>query len=214
MAHVAAGGGWQTTFTLVNNGPVSSQAQLNFFDDNGNPLSLSLTVLQTGANTTASTITQILAPGTELVIQAQSTGGTLTGSAQLVTSGTITGFAIFRSNAGQEAVVPLETRNANAYVLSYDNTNGLATGLAVANLTGSAATVQVILRDDAGTNLGTQTITLPAQGHTSFILTQNYSAVANKRGTVEFDTPPGQPISVLGIRANGALVTTLPVLAR
>lgn len=215
MAHVAAGGGWQTTFTLVNNGPVAAQAQLNFFDDNGNPLSLSLTVLQTQANTTGSTITQILAPGTELVIQAQSTAATLTGSAQLVTSGTISGFAVFRYNpSGQEAVVPLETRNANAYVLSYDNTNGLATGLAVANLTGSAATVQVILRDDAGTNLGTQAISLPAQGHTSFILTQNYSAVANKRGTVEFDTPPGQPISVLGLRVNGAAVTTIPVLAR
>jgi hypothetical protein len=35
---------------------------------------------------------------------------------------------IFRHN-GQEAVVLLESRNANAYVLAFDNTNGTARAL-------------------------------------------------------------------------------------
>ena len=52
----------------------------------------------------------------------------MVGSAQLTTTGTVSGFAIFRYNpTGQEAVVPPETRNASAYVLAFDNTNGLAT---------------------------------------------------------------------------------------
>ncbi len=39
---------------------------------------------------------------------------------------------IFRFNpSGQEAVVPLENRNASGYILAFDNTNGIATGVAV-----------------------------------------------------------------------------------
>ena len=39
---------------------------------------------------------------------------------------------IFRYNPnGQEAVVPLERRNANAYLLAFDNTRGTATGIAI-----------------------------------------------------------------------------------
>jgi hypothetical protein len=46
-------------------------------------------------------------------------------------------------------------------------------------------------------------------------LTNSYASVAAKRGTVEFRTPAGAQISVLGLRATptGA-VTTIPVLAK
>lgn len=73
----------------------------------------------------------------------------------------------------------------------------------------------VVLRDDTGANLGTASISLSANGHTSFMPTGNYASVANKRGTVEFDAPAGTQISVLGLRATptGA-VTTIPVLAK
>ena len=37
---------------------------------------------------------------------------------------------IFRHNS-QEAVVPLESRNASAYIIAFDNTNGTATGVAL-----------------------------------------------------------------------------------
>ena len=40
----------------------------------------------------------------------------LTGSAQLTTAGHVGGFVIFRHN-GQEAVVPLESRNASGYII-------------------------------------------------------------------------------------------------
>ena len=215
MAQVAAGGGWQTTFTIVNTGTSPAQAELSFFDNNGKALSLPLTFLQTGAATTAATVTKTVAAGATLVILA--TGQTLAvGSAQLSTAGNVTGYAIFRYNpSGQEAVVPLETRNANAYVLDFDNTNGLVTGLALANVSDQAASVPVVLRDDTGASLGTATIKLAARGHTSFVLTTNYAAVAGKRGTVEFDTPPGAQITVLGLRATPAgALTTIPAIAK
>jgi hypothetical protein len=218
LAQVASGGGWQTTFTLVNTGTSSAQVQLSFFDNNGNALSLPLSFVQTGTATTASTASQTIAAGATLVIltQGSNAGASIVGSSQLTASGNVSGFAIFRYNpTGQEAVVPLETRNATAYVLAFDDTNGLATGVALANVTNQAANVPVVLRDDTGANLGTAAINLAAHGHTSFILTSSYASVAGKRGTVEFDTPAGAQISVLGLRATptGA-VTTIPVLAK
>jgi hypothetical protein len=218
MAHVASGGGWQTTFTLVNTGTSSAQVQLNFFDNNGVALSLPLTFVQSGATTNGSIVSKIIAGGATLVIltQGSNAGASVVGSAQLTTTGSVSGFAIFRYNpTGQEAVVPLETRDASAYLLAYDNTNGLATGLALANVSNQLANVPVVLRDDTGTNLGTATINLPANGHMSFMLTGTYASVANKRGTVEFDAPAGTQISVLGLRATPTgSVTTIPVFAK
>jgi hypothetical protein len=218
MAQVASGGGWQTTFTLVNTGTTSAQAQMSFFDGAGNALSLPLTYVQSGTNTSASTITQTIAAGSTLVVltQGNSTGATVVGSAQLTTTGNISGFAIFRYDpTGQEAVIPLETRDANAYILAFDNTNGLATGLALANVSNQAVSVPVVLRDDTGASLGTAAINLPALGHTSFILADSYPSVAGKRGTVEFDTPTGAQISALGLRGTpSGAVTTIPVFAK
>src|SRR5438132_5230265 len=112
MAQVASGGGWQTTFTLVNTGISSAQMQLSFFDDNGNSMSLPLTFVQSGA-TIASTISHTIPAGAMLVIITQGNNAvTSVGSAQLTTTGNVDGFAIFRYDpTGQEAVVPLETRN-------------------------------------------------------------------------------------------------------
>jgi len=218
MAQLASGGGWQTTFTLVNMGTSSAQAQLSFFDNSGNALSLPLTFVQTGVTTTTSTLSQTIAADATLVIltQGNNAGPSVVGSAQLSSTGNVGGFAIFRYNpTEQEAVVPLETRNASAYVLAFDNTNGLVTGLALANVANQAVGVPVVLRDDTGVSLGTATVNLEAHGHTSFVLTSSYASVAGKRGTVEFDAPAGGQISVLGLRATptGA-VTTIPVFAK
>ena len=216
MAQVASGGGWETTFTLVNTGTSPAQVTLSFSDDKGNALSLPLTLVQSGQATTTATFSQTIAAGATLVIATQANTA-LVGSAQLTTGGNVSGFAIFRSPKGQEAVVPLETRNASHYVLAFDNTNQLVTGVALANVSipSQAVAVGVVLRDDTGATLGTATIDLGPSGHTSFLLAGSYAAVAGKRGTVEFDTPAGAQISALGLRATptGA-VTTIPVLAK
>jgi hypothetical protein len=217
MAQVASGGGWQTTFTLANTGTSSAQVQLSFFDDNGNALSLPLTLVQSGSRATTSTLSETIEARATLVVLTQSNAvASMVGSAQLATTGSVSGFAIFRYNpTGQEAVVPLETRNADGYVLAFDNTNGIATGVALANISSQAAEVPITLRDNTGAVLGTATINLAARGHTSFVLTSRYVSVAGKRGTAEFDTPAGGQISVLGLRVTptGA-ATTIPVLAK
>jgi hypothetical protein len=128
----------------------------------------------------------------------------------------VVGFSIFRDGRRrQEAGVPLDTRAGGASILAFDNTNGLATGLALANIANQAAGVFVVLRDDSGALLTTTTINLPAKGHTSFLLTPTYAVTSAKRGTVEFDTPVGGRISALGLRATpNATLTTIPVLPK
>ncbi len=217
MAQVAAGGDWLTIFTLTNTGTSSANFELSFFDNNGNELSLPLMFLDTGETTTSSALSQTLAAGASVVIatNASNTAALVTGSAQLTSNGSVGGFAIFHNPTAQEAVVPLETQNASAFILAFDNTNGLVTGLALANVSGQSATVPVIVRDDIGTELGKATIQLAAHGHTSFLLANEYGFAANRRGTIEFDTPSNGQISALGIRAasTGSL-TTIPVLAK
>ena len=215
LAQVASGGGWQTTFTLVNTGLAPVKAQLSFFDNNGNPLSLPMVLPQSGKSSTAASLTETIAAGATLLIVTSGSNGetALTGSAVLTAQGNLDGFAIFRYNpSGQEAVVPLASQSAGSYFLAFDNTDGLGTGLALANASSQAAAIPVILRDDTGASLGTFSINLPAQGHTSFMLTANYPATAGKRGTVELETPTGGSISAVGLRATPTgVLTTIPV---
>jgi hypothetical protein len=124
---------------------------------------------------------------------------------------------IFRYNPnGQEAVVPLENRNAGAYVLAFDNTAGTATGVAINSVSTQAVNIPVVVRDDTGAQIATDTISLPANGHLAFTLvTDKYLATANIRGTIEFDAPAGAQIGALGIRIPVAhTFTTLPALAK
>ena len=74
----------------------------------------------------------------------------------------------------------------------------------------------MVVRDDAGNQIATDTLTLVPNGHLAFTLvTDKYAGTANKRGTIEFDTPPGGEIGALGIRIPvGHTFTTLPALAK
>jgi hypothetical protein len=214
MAQVASGGGWQTTFTLVNLGTSLAHVQLSFFDDNGNELALPLNFVQSGATQTASTLSKTIAAGATLVILTEGSTA-LVGSAQLSTTDSVSGFAVFRYKpTGQEAVVPLETRSASKYVLAFENMNGVVTGVALATSSSEAAIIQALMLDDLGQPLGADLINLAGNGHTSFMLTQNYAVTAHHRGTVEFQTISGGPFCVLGLRGNGTALTTLPVLEK
>jgi hypothetical protein len=141
------------------------------------------------------------------------------GSAQLTTTGSIGGFEVFRwTTFGQEASVPLETRTPNSFVLMFDDTNGLTTGVALANPSVSSAYVTMTLRDDTGAPLSSMQFFLPPRRHKSFMLPDPawFPAAANKRGTAEFLVPAGSQISVIGLRARSSdgTLTTIPVLTK
>ncbi len=223
IAHIATGNGWQTTFVLVNAGASAAAIHLKFFADvTGTALALPLSFPQTGsgAATVASSVDQTLAAGATLLVQSAgplSDPAPTVGSAQLITTGNVSGFVIFRYNPnGQEAVVPLESRNATGYLVAFDNTGGTATGIAINSVSAQAASVPVVIRDDSGAQIGSDTLSLAANGHLAFTLgSDKYPATANIRGTLEFDTPSGGQIGVLGIRIPAAhTFTTLPALVK
>jgi hypothetical protein len=73
------------------------------------------------------------------------------------------------------------------------------------------------VRDDSGTVLTTSSISLPAMGHTSFMLanaTLGYPLTAGKRGVIEFGVPSAGQIAALGIRAQKGVITSVPALAK
>ncbi len=219
IAQIATGNGWQTTFVLVNTGTASAQAHLKFFADDGTPL-----VIPTGppgiTTSTSSSVDQTVAAGATLLLESvapASNPAPTIGSAQLTTDGNVGGFVIFRYNPnGQEAVVPLENRNASAYILAFDNTAKTSTGIAINSVSTQTVNVPVVVRDDTGKQIATDTIALAANGHLAFTLgIDKYPGANGIRGTIEFDTPSGAQIGALGIRIPVAhTFTTLPALVR
>jgi len=90
---------------------------------------------------------------------------------------------------------------------------------AVANPGAQPLSAKVTARDQTGVVLASGTIELPAFGHRQFMLSdaQNggFAKTQNLRGTVEFTTPGGAGLAVLGIRATAAgVITSIPVVAK
>ena len=219
MAQLASGNYWKTTITLVNHGTAVARARLNFFNNNGGPLLLGITYpsLPPADPVLLSSVERSIAPGASFSFSTAGPDGVETvGWAQMLTDGDISGFAVFRQKVHreQEAVVPIETYNSDSYVLWFNNSGNFITGLAVANNSTSAASIPVIVRDEAGNQIHTQTLELAGLGHISGALTAIIGNTGGKVGSVEFRTPPGGQISVLGLRFNGISFTTIPVLDR
>jgi hypothetical protein len=74
----------------------------------------------------------------------------------------------------------------------------------------------VVVRDDTGVQIATDSLNLAANGHLAFTLaTDKYPATANLRGTIEFTAPAGAQIGAPGIRVPVAHTSTaLPAVAK
>jgi hypothetical protein len=223
FAQVASGGGWKTSFTLLNLLPGASGASLTFWNDDGTPLALPLTFSpELGLLPTTGASTDFVIPANGLALvetELPEASAATVGWARLKAPAGVAGAATFRYHSAVgpdlEAVVPLETRTPASFVLPFDNTVGLSTGVALANGSDtSTASVQVIARNAAGAQLLADSISLPVRGHTSFMLAAKYPSLVGILGSLEFQNPSGN-ISVLGLRINqtGSL-TSIPAQAK
>jgi pseudomonalisin len=216
LADLVSGGGWETLIELVNSSAAAAQAHLRFYADSGGQLALPVTSSDLGLNTETAAVDATLAPGGSALISSAGAAGSnqLNGSAQLTSDPGVAGFLIFQlTTTGQEVLVPTESGPANAYVIAFDQTNGLVTGISLSNSTVQMANVLVTLRDQNGVTFTSNTITLAALGHKAFVLTDLFPPAAGKYGTVEI-APLGGQIGVVGVRATPAgALTSVPVLA-
>jgi len=221
LPHLASGGGWKTTIFLANASASSVGVKLEFHAGNGSSLVLPMTVSQpTVTSVTASLLERVIAPNSTLVIETEAqTGTTLVGWADVLSSGALSGFAIFRQasqSTNSEGTAPLLDQYRPVIVLPYDNTTGYATGIAIANLSG-AVSLTATAWDEHGILLGAESIAVAAVGHTSFALadTGRLPVTAGKRGIVTFTAPTGSNLSGLAFRFSPfGTFTSVPVTLR
>jgi hypothetical protein len=218
LSHIAAGGGWITVITLVNNSSAAVPVTVALHSDNGSALPLLLTTTLQGVTqvATTATVSAVVSPNATLLISmGDQIPVTVVGWVDVLSAGPLGGFAIFRytpqSGSPSEGTVPLQTQFPSSITLPYDNTAGFVMGVALANLSTSSANVTATVWDDRGIQLGSQVIAIPGSGHTAFVLPDKIGLTAGKRGIVIFQSSGG--IAGLGLRFSPAFTfTSIPTI--
>jgi len=235
FGHLAYGGGWQTTFLLLNQDQTTeADVTLSFYSDIG----MALTAPVNGG-AAVSVYSLSIAPNGSASVVLPDVGGAAVNegwaSLSVTNSPTVSGQAIFRQNLGGshpvlEAAVPFTTgappclvpfgsAALNHYILvPFDNTTGVhVTALAFVNTTSGALSVPVEFDDPNGVAMASGTLNLAALNHTAFVSTDNYPATAGKTGVLRVTIPNGASlgdVTVLALLADsvsGTLTTLMPV---
>lgn len=218
MAHLASGGGWDTTITAVNTTMLAVPVQIVLHGDDGNLFAVSSQAAGFGISQSFSngTVSEVVPPNTSLVITIglRSDASITTGWAELLSTTNVPAFAIFRyTNAAgniSEGTATLQTNGLSRIYFAFDNTNGFSTGIAVANLLAGAGTFAATVLDQNGAQISNNTIAIPGNGHTSFVLTDKFPSVAGKRGLVMLQSGTAA-LSAVGLQATPSLdFTSLP----
>ena len=220
-AHVADGGGWSTTFVLVNLGGEEHAGTLYFAQDGGVPLVMDFE--EFGMRTS---LDFTLAPRGTFTAKTQGTAAEVsTGFALMIpdnaTTDEIGGSAIFGYSVPGvitlESAVPFGNILYKKNTLFFDHRNGYATGVALVNpAPTTAATVTLDFYRQDGSQLMTEQLSMKALGHTSFMFSDNYPELEGQVGSVEISTDADATagILVLGLRANptGPFTTLFPMI--
>jgi hypothetical protein len=142
ISQVADGGDWETTIILVNTGNkltgdltelVPAPFSLRFMQPDGTPWRIPV-----AGTDGVSEYSDVIPVGGSRIIE---TGGSTTtlsqGWAQVITSGSIAGTAIFRqrlsADRDSEGAVPLSLSSTRRFVLPFNNTQGFVTAVRVFN---------------------------------------------------------------------------------
>ncbi|HEX3879185.1 MAG TPA: hypothetical protein VHW24_19510, partial [Bryobacteraceae bacterium] len=205
LSHIAAGGGWSTVITLVNNSSAAVSVNVALHDEDGSALSLPVTSTLQGlsqTNSTSSINGTINPKSTFLISMGDGIPATSVGWADVLSSGPLGGFAIFRqtpqSGSPSEGTAPLQSQSLTTLTLPFDDSAGFITGVALTNLATVTANVTATVWDDAGNQTLIQNFTIAGSGHTSFALPAQIPITANKRGIVQFQSSGG--LAGLGLR--------------
>jgi hypothetical protein len=205
IPQIADGGAYQTSIILVNPGTQNTTASITLH--RSDPADHSTLPWNPAMVADAATQNVIIAPKTSYTIQTAGLdpANTISGWAEVFSTGPIGGFAIFRQrikSSDQEAAVPVNVDGATRFFLPYDNQSGFVTAMALANLSSvDTANVSVTFRSRTG---GTRTANLgsiPPLGQWPFSLLTPFDFLEGDAGIAEFSTTTGL-LSPLGLRFN------------
>lgn len=209
LSQVAAGDGWSTTFNLINPSKASVSYQLRLKDNAANPLSLTL------GGITSSLFAGTLAPGAAVTFTSEQAAALAQGMGQVDASAPLIASGIFTSRVQNrpdyEAAVPSLVAPAKSLILPFDNKDGKATGVAIANTGDAGVNVTFEFRSETGAPINTGSLELGAGEKTQFSLTDRFPQAGGQRGTVLMKASTFS-LAALGLRfLPGGTFTTLPV---
>lgn len=221
IAQLASGGSWKTTIVLLNPSASPAQVRVNLMAEDGTPLVLPMTVTQSGTSVTvsAAVVDRTIPANGMLLIESEAQISTTTvGWADVRSSAALSGYAIFRQHNGDghdsEGTSPLETKYPTNVLVTFDQTAGFSTGVALVNLD-TAGSLTAIMRDEGGNELTRDIIAMGANGHTSFSLGERFPILNGRRGTVEFVNNQSTGTVALGLRFSPTLsFTSIPATGR
>jgi hypothetical protein len=205
--HIADGGKYRTNFILLNPSTSATTATLEFFGDEGTPLSLSIGGVQRStysvplpANGVDHFVTDGTAPEAKM------------GWVRVTSPVPIGGSAIFQrvvdGRIVSEAAVPPAPFAAH-FTTHVDTRGSAQSGLAICNPNPFSVAATFNVRDSSGQIVASTTRTLEAFAHVAFL-----TDVRELEGTLEIQTN-GAPLSGVGLRydnPNGTVFTTMPVI--
>jgi hypothetical protein len=199
---VVDGGGWQSTIVLTNGSASAGSATLKFHTDTtgGNTTNWNPTFLET-----SSTIGMVMVAGSTLYLHTPGTAAALSqGWAELAADPGIVAYVIFTNRVAghqdQDATAPAVAAT-NRILVPYDDASGFVTAIAVVNPTAAAQSISVGFRTVEGGVALSALPTVPALGHMTFVLSQQFPVIAGHRGLAEFYSATGN-LSMISLRFN------------
>jgi hypothetical protein len=218
--YYAAGGGWESTITLLNLFEEGIDFRLSFRGTNGQPSPVTFRDRENRI-VTADRIEGRLEDDASQTIVLLDAGALQTGWVTLDYSGEsrIGGVLTFRQRvAGRpdfESSVTLTRNDETTVYMPFDNSQGFATSLAITNPSDSDTT-NLTLRfwDASGSELITRDIRLSPGTTVAFALPQQYTELNGRSGQLRIQGSANR-LAVLALRFNpSGAFSTVPVLSR
>jgi hypothetical protein len=202
LPQIANGGGFKTTFVLCNNSSASATANLDLFDDNGNPVAMSV-----DGNINNRFVIQLPAGGTRL-LETDGQGSLMSGVARVSSSAKI-GVSELFIVYDIDGIHFAETGISNAtpmssFVLPVDTTGSFNTALAFLNTTNASSGVTLTLRDSSGKQFGAPVnLTIEGNKHIAryiFGSGQLFPSASNFQGSLLVES--SKPLAAIAMREN------------
>jgi hypothetical protein len=203
---------FKTSFTFLNETVYPSSGNLEFFDDAGNPLTVTVD------GVTGSTIPVALQPGQTRRLTTSGAGAAKVGWARLLTDQPIEGTASFTMTTAGQLVADVgvgESLLATELRLYVDTRGQADTGVALVNPDNAdPLDFTLELYSPTGTLISQRAINLPRRGHIARYATELFNTVPGINefeGSLVIRAP--RPFAGITLRSAGVLLTSVPLAA-
>jgi hypothetical protein len=196
--HFAQGGGYQTTFTLTNLSSTAATATVQVFLESGAPSTNLMIPLAPNGTQKAALTGALLTVGWVRVTVSPPVSVTGLETIQLINDAGVIADA---------SVLPVTPTTSSLFPVVYRN--GVATGLALANPGAVSATVNLLLRDQSGVEIGTRTLSIDPSQQMARFIAEFFHGIGPLDGSVEVSS--SQAIAVVALKQlPSGIFSTLP----